>query len=447
MASTLYYSIVSVVFVLGIMILVHELGHFAVAKLFGVRVEVFSIGFGKRLIGITKGGTDYRISVLPFGGYVKMAGENPLDKRTGAPDEFMSHPRWQRVTIALAGPFMNVLLAVVLLTSVFMVHYEHPVYLDQAAVVGWVAEGSAAEKAGIQAGDKIVQIDSTRNPDWEYVFSKIMISPRQPLPLTIQRGDQQIATTLIPDRVGQDQLGDAGLVAQQPFTITQLEPGMPAANAGLQVGDEIVAFNGASVRSTVNLARLLQQTKDHPATLTVLRNGQEQKFTLTPELTTAEDGKKVYRIGILSMPVRVDKLPFAQALSRSIDANKKNSMLILELVQRMLQRKISVKQMEGPIGIARISGMAAQQHGWTPLLQVMAAISLNLGIFNLFPIPILDGGLILLLVIESLIRRDISQPIKERIYQAAFVCLILFAGLVIFNDVMKVLPGISHHVQ
>jgi regulator of sigma E protease len=447
MVSTLYYSIVSVVFVLGIMILVHELGHFAVAKFFGVRVEVFSLGFGKRLAGITRGGTDYRISVLPFGGYVKMAGENPLDKRTGAPDEFVSHPRWQRVAIALAGPFMNVLLAVVLLTGVFMVHYEHPLYLSQAAVVGWVSDGSAADKAGIQAGDKILQIGSSKNPDWEYVFSKILISPRQPVHLVIQRGAQQMDKTLVPEALGPDKLGDAGIAPQQPFIITQMEPGMPAAKAGLQVGDEIVAFNGASVRSTQNLAHLLQQTKDSPATLTVMRHGQELKVAITPALNTTEDGRNVYRIGIISMPVRVDKLSFAQAFSRSVEENQKNSLLILELVKRMLQHKISVKQMEGPIGIARISGMAAQQHGWTPLLQVMAAISLNLGIFNLFPIPILDGGLILLLMIESVIRRDISQPIKERIYQAAFVCLILFAGLVIFNDVMKVIPGIARHVQ
>ena len=181
--------------------------------------------------------------------------------------------------------------------------------------------------------------------------------------------------------------------------------------------------------------------------LTVKRNGQELNITVAPQLTTSEEGQEVYRIGILSMPVRIDKLPFAQALSRSVESNEKNSMLILELVKRMMQRKISMKQMEGPIGIARISGMAAQEQGWTPLMQVMAAISLNLGIFNLFPIPILDGGLILLLLIESVMGRDISQPIKERIYQAAFVCLILFAGMVIFNDVMKVIPGIAHHVQ
>ncbi len=447
MAATIYYSVVSVFFVLAIMILVHEWGHFAAAKLLGVRVEVFSIGFGKRLIGFRRGDTDYRISALPFGGYVKMSGENPLDKRSGAPEEFTSHPRWQRVMIALAGPFMNIVLAVGLLTGVFMVHYEHPLYLDQAAVVGWVSPGSAAEKAGIQAGDKIVQIGSTKNPDWEFVLSRILISPHSAVQLVIQRGDQQLEKTVYPDAVGQDQLGEAGLVAQQPFTVTQMEPNMPAVKAGIEIGDDIVAVEGTPVRSTQSLSHRLQETKNRPVVLTVKRNGQELNITVAPQLTTSDEGQEVYRIGILSMPVRIDKLPFAQALSRSVESNEKNSMLILELVKRMMQRKISMKQMEGPIGIARISGMAAQEQGWTPLMQVMAAISLNLGIFNLFPIPILDGGLILLLLIESVMGRDISQPIKERIYQAAFVCLILFAGMVIFNDVMKVIPGIAHHVQ
>jgi regulator of sigma E protease len=447
MAATLYYDVVSVFFVLAIMILVHEWGHFAAAKLFGVRVEVFSIGFGKRLLGFRRGDTDYRISAIPFGGYVKMSGESPLDQRAGTPDEFMSHPRWQRVVIALAGPFMNILLAVGLLTWVFMVHYEHPLYLDQAAVVGWIAPGSAAEKAGIQPGDKIIQIGSTKNPDWEYVFSKVMISPHSPVELVIQRGDQQLQKTVFPDVFGKEQLGDAGFVAQQPFTVTQMEPSMPAAKSGMQIGDDIVAADGVPVRSTQSLSHLLQQTKNNPVLLTVMRKGQQLDLTVTPQLTTSDDGQKVYRIGIISMPVRIDKLPFVQALSHSIDSNQKNSLLILELVKRMMQRRISIKQMEGPIGIARVSGMAAQEKGWTPLMQVMAAISLNLGIFNLFPIPILDGGLILLLLIESVIRRDISQPIKERIYQAAFVCLILFAGMVIFNDIVKVIPGITHHLQ
>src|SRR5208337_3540803 len=169
------------VVVLAIMIVLHELGHFAAAKWFGVRVDVFSIGFGKRLAGFRRGETDYRISALPLGGYVKMAGENPLESRSGAPEEFMSHPRWQRFVIALAGPAMNIILAVTLLTGIFMVHYEHPVFLDEPAVVGWVQENSPAGKAGIEQGDRIVRIDGVQNPTWEDVMLKVMINSRQPL--------------------------------------------------------------------------------------------------------------------------------------------------------------------------------------------------------------------------------------------------------------------------
>src|SRR5690349_24034802 len=141
-------AIVSVAFVLGVMILIHEFGNYAAAKLFGVRVEVFSIGFGKRLLGFRRGDTDYRVSLIPLGGYVKMSGENFMEERTGAPYEFMSHPRWQRFVIAIAGPVMNLALAVALLTAVFMIRYEHPIYLDKPAVIGWVLENSPAAKAG-----------------------------------------------------------------------------------------------------------------------------------------------------------------------------------------------------------------------------------------------------------------------------------------------------------
>src|SRR5512146_2650576 len=183
------YSLVSVVVVLGIMIVVHELGHFMAAKMFGVRVETFSVGFGKRLLGFRRGDTDYRISALPLGGYVKMSGENPMESRTGDPGEFMSHPRWQRFIIAVAGPFMNILLAVVLLTAVFMVHDEQPVYLNQPAVIGWVLENSPAEKAGLEPGDRIARYNDMQNPTWEDVLSKVMLSPNQPVSLTVQRGN------------------------------------------------------------------------------------------------------------------------------------------------------------------------------------------------------------------------------------------------------------------
>ena len=437
---TFLYSVVSVVIVLGLMIVIHEFGHFAAAKMFGVRVETFSIGFGKRLVGFRRGDTDYRIAALPFGGYVKMAGETPMDTRTGDPGEFMSHPRWQRFVIALAGPFMNILLAVVLLTAVFMIHDEQPVYLNQPAVIGWVLDNSPAQKAGLEPGDRIVRYNDIQNPTWEDILSKIMISQNSQVALTIQRGDQTLQKTLVPEAVGQDQVGSAGWLPDSPTTVTDVEAGQPAAKAGIQLNDEIVALNGTPIRSTQSMVRVLQQTESKPVELTVVRNGKEIKFTLAPVLTDI-NGSKKYRIGVATEPtVKVDQLPFPKAFAKSIDQNKRYSVLILDLVERMVEQKVSIKTMSGPIGIAKISGEAAQEQGWTPIMMVMAAISLNLGIFNLFPIPILDGGMILLLAIEGLIRRDINQTVKERIYQAAFVCLILFAGLVIFNDVVKLLP-------
>jgi regulator of sigma E protease len=429
--------------VLGIMILVHEFGHYAAAKLFGVRVDVFSIGFGKRLLGFRKGDTDYRISALPLGGYVKMAGENPLESHSGAPDEFSSHPRWQRFVIAAAGPAMNVLLAVGLLTGVNMVHYEHPVYLDQPALVGWVMENSAAEKAGIRAGDRIVRIDGWQNPTWEDVVLKSAIQTNKPLDVAVQRGNDFLEKEIAPSSNWADpeQMRSIGWVPDEPIIVTQLEPKMPAAQAGIHMGDQIVAVDGAPVRSLMAVIRDLQKSDGKPVEISALRNGQLMKFTATPVMT--EDGsQKRYRLGFQSEPVTVSKLSFSAALSRSLDQNKKYSLLIVDLVRKMVRHETSIRQMEGPIGIARASGEAASQPGWTPLLALMAGISLNLGIFNLLPIPILDGGMILMLAVEGLLRRDISLRIKERIYQTAFVFLVLFAVVVIYNDIMKAVPGL-----
>jgi regulator of sigma E protease len=436
-------ALVSVVVVLGVMILVHEFGHFAAAKLLGVRVEVFSIGFGKRLFGFRRGETDYRISILPFlGGYVKMAGENPADQHTGDSREFMSHPRWHRFIIAVAGPFMNIVLAVALLTGVYMVRYEHPFYLDRPAVIGWVMEGSPAEKAGIEPGDRIVRIDGVQNPTWEQVIPKVVLSPNQPLEVVVQRGNEVLTKTVTPAAVGQDQIGSPGWLPDQPLRITYLDPGMPAEQAGLQVGDDIVALNDVPVRSLPALVRVLQDNQAKPLKVTVVRHGRQLSVTCAPVLNEVQ-GEKRWRLGFLSDPQVVDKLPFGQAFVRSVGTNKEYSKLILVLVEKMIRRQVSMKQIYGPIAIAQASGEAARQPGWSPLLQLMAMISLNLGIFNLFPIPIMDGGVILLLGIESLMRRDISLRIKERIYQVAFLFLILFAAMVIYNDLIKVVPGLA----
>ena len=431
--------------VLGFMILIHEFGHYAAAKYFGVRVEVFSIGFGKRLVGFKKGETDYRIAAIPLGGYVKMSGENPMDDRTGDPGEFLSHPRWQRFIIALAGPAMNIMLAIALLTGVYMVHYGYPAYLDEPAVVGWVNPDTPAERAGIQRGDKIVRVDGVENPTWEQVDLKSALSPNQPLRFGIERDGKVAEKVLVPEPFGPNQYGDVGWVPNEPNVIlTLVEPGMPAAQAGIKVGDQILTANGKDIPHQSALIQMLSRTKDQPLEIVVLRNGQKLTFTVKPVLDPGEAGQgPAYRIGIASHPMKVVRLNFPDALQRSLADNKRSSFLIIELLQKMVQRKVSMRQVDGPIGIGSAVGAAAREKGWTPLFLITAAISLNLGIMNLLPIPILDGGVILLLLIESLMRKEISLPIKERIYQAAFVFLVIFAVMVIYNDLVKTLPGLT----
>jgi regulator of sigma E protease len=218
---------------------------------------------------------------------------------------------------------------------------------------------------------------------------------------------------------------------------------MPAAKAGMKPGDVVTTVGGQQVRSIEALLAILEANKDKPISVGVLRNGTKVDLEITPVLSDVQ-GTKRYRLGFQATePMRADKLPFDKAISKSLEQNKKNSFLIIELVEKMVQRKVSVKQFSSPIGIAQASGEAARQQGWTPLLQLMSAISLNLAIFNLFPFPILDGGMILFLAIEGIRRRDISLRLKERIYQVAFVLLILFAVMVIYNDLAKTIPSLQ----
>jgi regulator of sigma E protease len=434
--------------VLGVMILLHEFGHYAAAKYFGVRVEVFSIGFGKRLIGFRKGDTDYRISVLPLGGYVKMSGENPMDDRTGDPGEFLSHPRWQRFIVAIAGPAMNILLAIGILTGVYMAHFEYPAFMDGPAVVGWVTSNTPAQKAGIQIGDKIARVEDTANPTWEQIQVKEALSPNQPLSFSIERDGKIISEQITPEPMGSHQYGDIGWLPKDgdAAVLTAVEPGMPAEKAGMKVGDIIQSANGQPIPEIEALVDLLSHTNNQPLEIVALRDGKKMVFNLQPVLApTGPSAEPRYRIGVASEPpMKVVKLSFAQAFNRSLDDNKKSSFLILELLRKMAERKVSLRQVDGPIGIGSAVGAAAREKGWSPLLTITAAISLNLGIMNLLPIPILDGGVILLLIIESLMQKDISLAIKERIYQAAFVFLVLFAVMVIYNDIVKTLPGITH---
>jgi regulator of sigma E protease len=459
-------SILHTVFVMGVvlgfMILIHEFGHYAAAKYFGVRVEVFSIGFGQRLLGFKRGDTDYRISALPLGGYVKMSGENPMDERTDDPGEFMNHPRWQRFVIAIAGPAMNIFLAIALLTGVYMLHFEYPVYMDGPAVVGWITPSTPASRAGIQIGDRITRVEDITDPTWEEVDAKAALSPNQPLSFAIERDGKTLYEELTPEPLGTHQYGSIGWVPKEPsHALTAVESNMPAEKAGMKVGDIILTANGQPIPEIEALVEMLSRTKDQPLQIVALRKSeaapqgnanqpadsgyQKVTFLLKPVLApSGSSGEPRFRIGVASdPPTKVVKLSFPEAFSRSIDENKKSSLLILELLRKMAERKVSMRQVDGPIGIGSAVGAAAREKGWSPLFLITAAISLNLGIMNLLPIPILDGGVILLLIIEGLMQKDISLPIKEKIYQAAFVFLVLFAVMVIYNDIVKTLPGLA----
>src|SRR5437764_2160402 len=276
---TVLIAIASFLLVLGILVFVHEFGHYAVAKLCGVRVEVFSLGFGKRIWGFRRGDTDYRFSILPLGGYVKMAGENPLESRTGDPGEFTSHPRWQRFLVAIAGPAMNILFAVVVLAAVYMIHDEEPLFLDKPAVISWVKAGSAGENAGLQPGDRIIRIQDVNNPTWEHAFYKIMLNPNQPVEMTIERKGQILSKTVVPTLAGKNQVGEIGVYPEEPTRIEAVEKDRPAGHAGIQAGDEILALNGAPVRSFDAFTSMLQQNKDNPARISLLRNHQEVTIT------------------------------------------------------------------------------------------------------------------------------------------------------------------------
>jgi regulator of sigma E protease len=438
-------SIASIAVVLGILVFVHEFGHYAVAKLCGVRVEVFSIGFGKRLWGFRRGDTDYRFSALPFGGYVKMAGENPLEDRTGDPGEFTSHPRWQRFLIAIAGPTMNIILAVAALTVVFMYHYERQVFLDQPAVIGWVVDKSPAQEAGFQVGDRIVRIQNIDNPTWEDVLFRGWLNAKESIAVDVQRGNDILHKSVTP-RATREEMGEVGWLPQGRAIVAEVRPGLPAAKAGVQPGDELLTVNDISLNTgnSAGLTLFLENNKDKPIQLAILRHGQRMQFTVTPEFTDDGDrsGERRYRIGVVAPDeTRVDRLPFPAAVNLSVTQCWKKSGLVFELLGKMFRRPAIVKSFSSPIGMAKFAGEAMMEKGWAPKVTFLAVVSLQLALFNLLPIPILDGGLMLMLLIEGIIRRDIKQEVKERVYQVAFVFLMLFAAVVIYNDVVKQFHG------
>jgi regulator of sigma E protease len=454
-------TIVAFIVMIGVMIVVHEFGHFAVAKLCGVRIEAFSFGFGPRLFGYKYGDTDYKVCLLPLGGYVKMAGENFAELSDAAagtatvappddPGALTSRPRWQRILIGAAGPVANFVLAFVVMVGYYGWINEVPAVEIKTATVEWVTPGSAAAQAGIETGDILRSVAGADNPDWEHLLYRFKLNANQTIPVTVERGGKILQLSLhVPDAAKKDEFvpSDAGIVRQEeagPIGVQEVQPGMPADQAGLRAGDAIQSVDGHSFHSVKSLLPYMQDGKGKPLSLVILRNG----ATVGPIVAHPAQVDGGWKLGFLPAPppTHEDPLPWGKALTKSREFCTDNSLLIFEVLRGLFTHRVSVTQLAGPVSIMRMAGNAAEMKGWGPYIGLAGMISLNLGILNLLPFPILDGGMILFLLIESVIRRDISINVKERIYQGAFILLVAFGVLIIFNDFAR-MPFFMHLKQ
>jgi len=431
-------GIVAVVFGLGVMILVHEWGHFVVARFFGVRVDVFSFGLGPRLFGVRRGPTDYRLSAFPVGGYVRMAGENPTDERRGDPDEFLSKPRWQRAFIVLAGPTTNLILAVALTAGLFVYGGEQPSYADGPVVIAGVMQDSPAQTGGIQPGDRVVAFAGVENPTWDRIALELALStPGRSESVVVEREGRRISLNVQSEMQPFAVLG----YPAEPVLVGSVSSGMPAEGAGLMAGDHIVAVDGQRIQSPYQLSELIQQKGGTPIELEIERNGQQRKISLQPAWGDPGDGRARWQIGISYRFATVERsysVPTAVVKASQFHVVLASKMVYL--VGQLFTGRVSLKQVQGPLGIVQESSRAARR-GVGDLISFMALVSLNLGVLNLLPIPILDGGHILMLGVEGLLRKDLSLKIKERIVTVGMVFLLLVFLVVMYNDVLRLFPN------
>jgi regulator of sigma E protease len=430
-------TLLAFLFVLGVLIFVHELGHFLAARRLGVRVITFSLGFGPKLVKVVRGDTEYCISVVPLGGYVKMAGENPDDPRSGSPDEFLSKTKWERFQILIMGPVMNIVLAVVVMAVVLAQGAQVPIFQDEPPVVGGVLPGSSAEKVGIQRGDRLVSVSGSGVDTWDALFFAIATRPNQDVPLTLLRNGQTVTVTVHVTAKPKIEIGEIGVLPDVSPIVQALLPGEvpgdPAVKAGLKAGDAVVAVNGKRVAFRDQLADAISKNGERELDLTIRRNSEEQHIRLTPVM---HDGRAMIGVNLMDASKSFKPTPI-QAVKLSVQRNWESSGVIFRTLGGLFTGATSVKQLQGPVGIAQLSGESAQA-GWVSLMTLMAVISLNLGLLNLMPVPVLDGGHILIMALEGIARRDFSMQVKEKMLLAGFVVLMMLMVTVIYNDLTRI---------
>lgn len=426
-------NIAAFIFALGVIIFVHEAGHLAVGKAFGMRTLAFSLGFGKRLFGFKRGETDYRVSLVPLGGYVSFGGEDPTEESSN-PRDFHNKPRWQRILVFLAGPAMNVVLAIVLIAFVFMVGVQVSALPDIPAVVGTVFPDEPAAQAGLQTGDEILAVDGDAIDDWDEVQFALITSPDRDVSLTVRRDGSEFDVVVRPAKVPRYEYGDAGVLPKMLPTISNVVSGTPAEAAGFQPGDEVRGVDGRGIGSGNDLIAYIEQRPGQSLAVEVQRGDE----LLVLDVVPADEGTGKGRIGVnLSY---FQRFPPGEALMQSVRFNWQITQQTFQVLGKIVTGQIAAKSaLSGPLEIAAMSG-AAVRSSFVSLLQLMGLISISIAILNLLPIPVLDGGQITVLLIESVRRRDLSLALKERIQQVGFVMIMMLMGLVLYFDFVKNIP-------
>ncbi len=422
-------NVLAFVFALGIIIFVHEAGHLLVAKAFGMRVLTFSLGIGKRVWGFRRGDTDYRVSAFPLGGYVKLSGEEP-GETTADPRDFLNQPRWQRILVYLAGPAMNAILAVLLIAVLFMIGIEVPALQSVPAVVGTVEAGSPGEAAGLSPGDAVVAIDGKAIDRWQDVAFVVMTSVGKRLHFEVERDGARQAIDVTPVKPADFDFGDIGVYPKLLPHIGEVVAGGPAEAAGFRIGDQVRSIDGRPLASPNEFVEYIEQHLGTSVAVGIQRDGK----LMTLDVVPADQGGKG-KIGVrLTISQRYPPL---EAFVESVRFNRDIAKQSLLVIGKIFKREVAAKSaLAGPIEIAAQSGAAARS-GAKNLFYLMGVLSISIGLLNLFPIPVLDGGQIAILLVESAIRRDLSLAVKERIGQVGFALIVLLMVTVLYFDLSK----------
>jgi regulator of sigma E protease len=451
-------TLISFLVVLGILVFIHELGHFIIAKLSGVGVLKFSLGFGPKIIGIKRGETEYLISALPLGGYVKMVGEATDEEVKPEDNEksFANKPLSKKAAIVLAGPIMNLVLAFALLPLIYLIGIQIPAYLDKEPIVGYVVKGENADKAGLQKGDVIQSIDGTYIKNWEELNTAIISNPNKALKLIVKREGETKDITLTPEASSQTGGGMSGFFPPMSPTVGGLIKGLPAEKAGLKIGDTILSADGVKIDHWIELQQAIQNNKSGarglPSGASIGGQGSEKSKEAAERFFQVKRGNetfevrikpqwneniKVYAIGV--SPLQETVIRRYGPVGAVVEGVKKMGELTIMtfvIIKKLFVGEISIKTLGGPLMIAQVAGQAAET-GLTALLSLMAFLSLQLGILNLLPIPVLDGGFLLFFGIEALRGKPLSEKVMTIAQNIGIGLLVLLMVFVTYNDVMR----------